>query len=201
MTTNWNLTAIGGILPRTLLAGCMFLTAIGAFLGLNPGRTIAQPGTSKPKSEGATGKRLNHIDLVVADVAENRAFFENYFGFRKIVQFGDKLAVLTDGAGFTLTLSSPELGDEIGTVQRGGAESKDKGPDAPNTKKLVEYPAGFHVGFHQDSKEGVDEMHKKLKAAGVNVPDPQDYHGAWTFYVRAPGGFFVEVFHQSRRGR
>jgi catechol 2,3-dioxygenase-like lactoylglutathione lyase family enzyme len=201
MKTFDNLTTTTGVARRVWLTGCLMLTGLGLVLGFNPGRTIAQPGASTPKSEGATGKRLNHIDLVVADVAENRAFFEKHFGFRKIVDFGDKLAVLTDGAGFTLTLSSPELGDEIGTVQRGGADSKNKGADAPNAQKQVEYPAGFHIGFHQDSKEGVDEIHKKLKAAGVNVPEPQDYHGAWTFYVRAPGGFYVEVFHQSRRGR
>jgi len=188
MKTFDNLTTTTAVARRVWLSGCMMLTGLGLVLGLNPGRAMAQPGASTPKAEGATGKRLNHIDLVVADVAENRAFFEKHFGFRKIVEFGDKLAVLTDGAGFTLTLSSPEVGDE-------------KGADAPNAKKPVEYPAGFHIGFHQDRKEGVDEIHKKLKAAGINVPEPRDYHGAWTFYVRAPGGFYVEVFHQSRRGR
>ncbi|HMF19607.1 MAG TPA: hypothetical protein VKE98_20540 [Gemmataceae bacterium] len=32
---------------------------------------------------------------------------------------------------------------------------------------------------------------------------PHEFHGAWTFYLRAPGGFLVEIFHQpgaERRG-
>ena len=32
---------------------------------------------------------------------------------------------------------------------------------------------------------------------------PHEFHGGWTFYFRAPGGFLVEVFHQpesERRG-
>jgi catechol 2,3-dioxygenase-like lactoylglutathione lyase family enzyme len=27
---------------------------------------------------------------------------------------------------------------------------------------------------------------------------PREFHGAWTFYFRAPGGFLVEVMHQHR---
>jgi len=98
-------------------------------------------------------------------------------------------------------LSSPEIAGEIGNFQRSRtAKSKDKGTDGADAKKAIEYPAGFHIGFHQDSKEAVDEIYKKLKAAKVEVNEPKDYHGAWTFFVKAPGGFYVEVFHQSRRG-
>jgi len=139
--------------------------------------------------------------VVVANVAENRAFFEKHFGFRCLVEFPDKLAVLTDGTDFSLVLSSPEVAAEIDQIQRTGkTEPKNKGPGSERAKKPVEYPAGFHIGFHQDSREAVDEINKKLKAAGVAVEQPREYHGAWTFFVRAPGGFFVEVFHQERRG-
>lgn len=193
---NWKSTT--GLARRVSLAGCMILAAAGLILGLYPLRTAAQPGTKAPKG---AGKRLNHIDLVVANVGENRAFFEKHFGFKTLIEFPDKLAVTTDGSGMTLVFSSPEIAGEIGNFQRTGtAESKDKGMDGANTKKAIEYPAGFHIGFHQDSKEAVDEIYKKLKAAKVEVNEPKDYHGAWTFFAKAPGGFYVEVFHQSRRG-
>jgi lactoylglutathione lyase len=187
-----------GVVPRVLLTGCMTLAGV---LGLYPGRTAAQPGPSAPKSGEAAVKRLNHIDLVVPNVKENRAFFEKYFGFRSIVDRGDKLVVLTDGAGFALTLSSPEMGAEIDQFQRAPEKApKDKEPAGPDAKKPVEYPRGFHIGFMQDSREKVDEIYKQLKDGGVTVEQPREYHGAWTFFVRAPGGYFVEVFHQSRRG-
>jgi len=201
MKTSYDRKTTAGVVPRVLLAGCMILASAGLVLGLYPARTTAQPGPSVPKTEKPAGKRLNHIDLVVPNVKENRAFFEKHFGFRCIVELGDKLAVMTDGTDFSLVLSSPEIGAEIDTIQRTGkTDPKDKGPSGPDTKKPVEYPAGFHIGFHQDSREKVDEIYKQLKDGGVAVQEPKEYHGAWTFYVRAPGGFFVEVFHQSRRG-
>jgi catechol 2,3-dioxygenase-like lactoylglutathione lyase family enzyme len=112
---------------------------------------------------------------VVSNVGENRAFFEKYFGFRSLMEFPDKLAVLTDGAEFSLVFSSPEIAAEIDELQRSGnSDSKDK---APAVKKPIEYPAGFHIGFHQDSREAVDEIYKKLKDAGVAVEKPKEYHG------------------------
>jgi catechol 2,3-dioxygenase-like lactoylglutathione lyase family enzyme len=198
MKTFDNSTTTTGVARRVWLSGCLMLTGLGLVLGLNQARTAAQPGT---KSEKATGQRLNHIDLVVSNVKENREFFEKHFGFKTLIEFPDKLAVTTDGAGTSLVLSSPEIAGEIDQIQRdGSAEPKDKKSGDADAKKPIEYPKGFHIGFHQDSKEAVDEMYKKLKAAGVAVQEPKDYHGAWTFYVRAPGGYYVEVFHQSRRG-
>lgn len=201
MKTIWNRKAnIGGV-PRRLLVGCMVLAGAGLILALYPAHTTAQPGPSEAKPGKDAGKRLNHIDLVVANVKENRAFFEKFFGFRCIVDLGDKLVVMTDGAGFALTLSSPEIGAEIDQFQRNPeAAPKDKEPAGPDAKKPVEYPKGFHIGFMQDSREKVDEIYKQLKDGGVTVERPREYHGAWTFFVRAPGGYFVEVFHQPRRG-
>lgn len=201
MKTSYDRKTTAGVVSRVSLVGCMILAGAALVLGLYPARTTAQPGPSEPKSGKAAGKHLNHIDLVVTNVAENRDFFEKHFGFRCLVEFPDKLAVLTDGTDFTLVFSSPEVAAEIDQLQRNSkTDPKDKGPGGPGAKKPVEYPAGFHIGFHQDSREAVDEIYKKLKNGGVAVEKPKEYHGAWTFYVRAPGGYFVEVFHQSRRG-
>jgi hypothetical protein len=32
---------------------------------------------------------------------------------------------------------------------------------------------------------------------GFDMKPPHEFHGGWTCYLRAPGGFLVEVFHQS----
>ena len=121
--------------------------------------------------------RLNHLDLTVPNVAQSRAFFETYFGFRCVVaRENDALVVLTDDAGFALTLSNLDA-----TTQ-------------------VAYPPGFHIGFMQDSRERVDAIYERLKSSGFDVEAPREWHGAWTFYFRAPGGFDIEVLHQGRRG-
>jgi lactoylglutathione lyase len=116
---------------------------------------------------------LNHVNLAVADVPKSRDFFVTYFGFKCIVEKGrDALAVLIDDSKFVLTLN--------------------------NFDKMAEvaYPGAFHIGFMQDSREKVDEIFERLKADGLAPEPPRQFHGAWTFYFKAPGGFTVEVGHQ-----
>ena len=120
---------------------------------------------------------LNHINLTVPDVSRSRAFFETYFGFHCVVERGrDTLVVLIDDSGFVLTLSN------FDKVEK------------------VEYPGAFHIGFMQDSRERVDEIYRRLTADGFEVQPPKEFHGAWTFYLNAPGGFLLEVGHQHRQG-
>ncbi len=103
--------------------------------------------------------RLNHLNLAVPNVPQTREFFETYFGFRCIATPGrDTLAILVDDSGFLLNLSNFDKPTE------------------------VEYPGGFHIGFMQESREQVNEIHARLKAGGFDVEPPREYHGAWTFY-------------------
>jgi catechol 2,3-dioxygenase-like lactoylglutathione lyase family enzyme len=120
---------------------------------------------------------LNHLNLTVPDVPKSRDFFETYFGFKCIAERGrDALAVMVDESRFVLTLNNFDKATEVA------------------------YPGAFHVGFMQDSREKVDEIFEKLKAGGLDPQPPRDFHGAWTFYFKAPGGFTVEVLHQYRMG-
>ena len=117
--------------------------------------------------------KLNHLNLSVPNVSETREFFETYFGFRCVVNRGrDTLAVLVGDDGFVLALSNFDKATE------------------------VQYPGAFHIGFMQDSRERVDEIYDRLKSGGFTAEPPREFHGAWTFYLRAPGGFIVEVGHQ-----
>jgi catechol 2,3-dioxygenase-like lactoylglutathione lyase family enzyme len=117
--------------------------------------------------------RLNHVNLTVPSVPQSREFFETYFGLRCIAEKGrDALAVLLDESGFVLTLNN------FGNATK------------------VEYPGAFHVGFMQESPEQVDEMYARLKSGGFEMEPPKHFHGAWTFYLHAPGGIMVEVGHQ-----
>ena len=43
-------------------------------------------------------------------------------------------------------------------------------------------------------EERVNEINRRLKEDGFDVPPPERFHGSWTFYFRAPGGgFTIEV--------
>jgi catechol 2,3-dioxygenase-like lactoylglutathione lyase family enzyme len=119
--------------------------------------------------------RLNHLNLTVPDVAATRAFFETYFGLKCVAELGrGALAVLLDESGFVLTLNNFEKATE------------------------VTYPGIFHVGFMQESRERVDQIHERIKAGGFDVEAPRELHGAWTFFFRAPGNFLIEVGYQHR---
>ena len=83
----------------------------------------------------------------------------------------NNLSVLFDDDGFVLTLSSMKMARET----------------------EVRYPGIFHIGFGQESEERVNEINRRLKGDGFDVPPPSIQHGAWTFYFEAPGGFTIEV--------
>ncbi|MFB5663680.1 VOC family protein [Alteribacillus sp. HJP-4] len=110
--------------------------------------------------------KLNHMNLTVTDVNATRKFFEKYFNVQTKGNHSDSFAIMVDEDGFLLALM--------------------KGSN-------VDYPKSFHIGFEQESKEHVNEINQRLKDDGYNVKPPIRTH-RWTFYVKAPGGFTVEVF-------
>lgn len=114
--------------------------------------------------------KLNHLNLTVTNVLETHQFLETYFGMRNMGG-NNNIAFLTDENGMVLTLTSMKLGRE----------------------SEVKYPATFHIGFGQESEERVNEINKRLKDDGFDVPQPSRQHGSWTFYFLAPGGFTIEV--------
>ncbi|WP_165231972.1 VOC family protein [Aquisphaera insulae] len=114
--------------------------------------------------------KLNHLNLSVTDVTAARSFLQTYFG----LQDGggnSNIAFLRDDNGMVLTLTHMKVGGET----------------------EVRYPATFHVGFIQESEARVDELNRRLKDDGFDVPPPSRQHGSWTFYFQAPGGFTIEV--------
>ncbi|HEY3477220.1 MAG TPA: VOC family protein [Anaerolineales bacterium] len=115
--------------------------------------------------------KLNHINLTVTDVQAASDFLVKYFGMRSMG--GNKgMGFLTDeenGWGFVLTLMKATAGTQ------------------------GKYPGTFHIGFFIDNKETVEEIHRRLKKDGFDVPPPEDTGHSYGFYVEAPGGFTVEV--------
>ena len=115
--------------------------------------------------------KLNHLNLTVSNVRSAQAFLKTHFGFEPA--FGstqdDPVAVLTDDSGLLLSLMNPQNQDE------------------------VSYPGMFHIGFMQDSRAEVDAVYQRLSDAGFKAKPAHEFHGSYTFYVKAPGGFTVEV--------
>ncbi|SFM18792.1 Catechol 2,3-dioxygenase [Gracilibacillus orientalis] len=110
--------------------------------------------------------KLNHINLTVTDVDVARAFLEKYFYLQTRSTYKDSFALLVDDDGLLLALM--------------------KG-------SKVNYPNSFHIGFEQVNEEQVNEINQRMKDDGIDVKPPKRAH-RWTFYVKAPGGFTIEVF-------
>ncbi|MCG0997170.1 VOC family protein [Acetobacter persici] len=117
--------------------------------------------------------KLNHINLYSHDVLADQAMFERYFGLQTLVVRGEKMVIMQDDAGLVLILNHFEkrLGGFV-------------------------YPEDFdtlHIGFIQPSRDVVDDLYTRLCAEGWELQPPRNFHGAWAFYVKAKGGYFIEV--------
>lgn len=109
---------------------------------------------------------LKHLNLTVEEIAPTRDFFLTYFDFKMKTEKGGNPEVLISPEGFILTLM---LG------------------------KNVTYPKSFHVGFPQPSATDVDKIHATIKNDGYKVPAPKQTPHGYTFYVKAPANFMIEV--------
>jgi catechol 2,3-dioxygenase-like lactoylglutathione lyase family enzyme len=110
--------------------------------------------------------RLNHLNLIVDDLAAARSFFTELFDFELVRSGGDQLAILTDGRGFTLVLMTGAMA----------------------------YPDSFHIGFIVDSHEAVEAQYERALTYGIPVEQPPARrHGSYAFYFRALNGILFEV--------
>ncbi len=117
--------------------------------------------------------KLNHINLYSHDTEADRAMFEHYFGLRTLVVRGPKMAIMQDDDGLVLIVNH--------------FENKLDGFDYPKSLDVL------HIGFIQESREAVDDMYARLSKDGWETQVPHDTHGAWSFYFRTKGGYFIEV--------
>lgn len=117
--------------------------------------------------------KLNHLNLTVSNVPDAHRFLEKYFGLRGYngMEPREGMSFMSDDDGMLLALFRGSTGND------------------------PKYPAGFHIGFIQDSEEQVNHINQRLREDGYQVPKPARLHGSWTFYFQAPGGFLVEVLH------
>ncbi|MDJ1469290.1 VOC family protein [Cytophagaceae bacterium DM2B3-1] len=105
--------------------------------------------------------KLNHINLVVADIPKTIRLFENQLGFTCIQNRKDAIAVLTNTEEFALVLWSSKL----------------------NKEATVHYPENFHIGFYQPDKEAVLTVYQNLKAENVTFEsEPKNIRNTFGFY-------------------
>ena len=90
--------------------------------------------------------KLNHLNLTASNVLESHHFLEKYFGLKSYggTEPREAMSFLSDDNGMLLALFRVAKGAE------------------------VKYPAGFHVGFIQESEERVNELMFELSRFGAS---------------------------------
>jgi catechol 2,3-dioxygenase-like lactoylglutathione lyase family enzyme len=113
--------------------------------------------------------KLNHLDLQVADVPTLTRFLVEAFDLEPHTRLDSpKIAILTDGHGFTLVLQHrPHDGE----------------PD----------PTHGHIGFLVDDPAEVHARRARLAAAGADVSEVDVGPRGTRCYCRGPGGLLIEV--------
>lgn len=103
--------------------------------------------------------KLNHINLVVSNVADAINLFGTYFGFTCSDIKGDNLIAILKGADdFTLVIMADKNGQ-------------------------IKYPDNFHIGFMLGSEYEVTKTYNALKNDGVTVgQEPRKIRGSFGFY-------------------
>ncbi len=115
--------------------------------------------------------KLNHINLVVLDVAEAINLFETYFNFKCTDIKGDNVVAILKGSNdFTLVIMTNKNGQAI-------------------------YPEAFHIGFMLDSEEEVIKTYDILKNGGITVAqEPKKIRDSFGFYFTFDN-MMIEVGH------
>jgi predicted enzyme related to lactoylglutathione lyase len=103
--------------------------------------------------------KLNHINLVVSNVAAAIKLFETYFSFTCTDIKGEHVvAVLKSADDFTLVIMTNKNGD-------------------------ITYPAAFHIGFMLENKTAVTATYNALKNGGIAVgQEPGKIRDSFGFY-------------------
>jgi predicted enzyme related to lactoylglutathione lyase len=126
---------------------------------LNLGKCKDQVKQTFLNNNNRNPMNLNHINLVVSNVAAAIIFFETYFNFKCTDIKGDNIVAILKGADdFTLVIMTSKEGN--GT-----------------------YPDAFHIGFMLDNTNAVTETFEKLKNGGIAVgQEPRKIRDSFGFY-------------------
>ncbi|MCA9620822.1 MAG: VOC family protein [Myxococcales bacterium] len=116
---------------------------------------------------------LNHLSLVVSDPERSAAFYEGLFGMERQWREGDFVFLSCGEADLALVRGKPLIHRR------------------------------FHFGFRLESRAEVTAWLERVRAHEAPVTHgPEDYGDYFTFSLRDPDGYAVEVYYEGeKRGR
>jgi catechol 2,3-dioxygenase-like lactoylglutathione lyase family enzyme len=113
--------------------------------------------------------KLNHVDLVVNEIAENRDFLARWFGMR-VEQEDETICLLRDGGGLLLILRRAEPGE------------------------AADYPRDFHLGFFLPEEATVTRLFDEMVRQEIRFTQRVEGRPA-KFRCLTPADLLIEVAH------
>lgn len=128
---------------------------------------------------------INHLGLVVEDMAKARWFFTEVLDLQVLEDRGD-LLFLTAGSD-VLALKTPQM----------AVRKPEHGGESAHTRRAGDgWEALDHYGFFAESPDAVDAMADRLRACGiVLLKGPYDRSDGRSVYFRDPCGNVGEYFY------
>jgi catechol 2,3-dioxygenase-like lactoylglutathione lyase family enzyme len=134
------------------------------------------------------GRGIQHIDLAVADVERSLAFYRNLLG--------------PLGLEDSLRLRSYRGTEEVLYLRFGNSFIGLRPADGGSYRH---YEVGLeHLAFQVDTREEVDEAHRRCVAVGGRIESPPERHYAYlddqdyyAFFAFDPDGIRVEVMYDA----
>lgn len=114
--------------------------------------------------------KIDHITILVTSLEVSMPYYEallDLLGFSKVKDW-----IWTDNNGFFFQFNQAKDGTSV----------------------YERYGAGMnHLGFAAPTHEFVEVVQSKMKAAGFEVPEIQDFNGVKALFMKDPDGIRFEV--------
>jgi catechol 2,3-dioxygenase len=120
-------------------------------------------------------QEVGHVVLKVRDLARSTEFYENVLGFRKVADYGGRMAFFT---------ATGENHHDIGLMEVGSA--------APSP-----HPAAvglYHVAIRLQDEDSVRAAYRRLLQSNAEIVGASDHGVSRSLYLRDPDGIEIELY-------
>jgi catechol 2,3-dioxygenase len=147
---------------------------------LSTGPTLPSIDSAVTPRPAASGVRIGHVHLKVADLDRALAFYCGILGFELKQRYGDQAAFLA-------------VGDYHHHIGLNTWESKGGSPPARGTTGL------FHTAILYPTRAALADALKRVSAAGIALDGASDHGVSEALYLRDPDQNGVELYWDKPR--
>jgi catechol-2,3-dioxygenase len=120
-------------------------------------------------------QEVGHVVLKVRDLARSTEFYENVLGFRKVADYGGRMAFFT---------ATGENHHDIGLMEVG------TGAPSPHPAAVGLY----HVAIRLQDEDSVRAAYRRLLQSNAEIVGASDHGVSRSLYLRDPDGIEIELY-------